>query len=341
MSRLPIPGSDTDTWGNVLNDYLSQSINPDGSLKATAVSASGAEQTANKGQANGYAALNTTAIVPSVQLGTGAANSSTFLRGDGTWVAPTSSTPDATTTNRGIVQLAGDIGGTATSVTVTGTHLSSALPIDQGGTGQTTTSAAFDELSPSTTLGDLTYRGSSSNTRLPGNTSTTKQYLGQTGTGITSAAPTWSTIVESDVTNLTADLAAKEVTANKGQANGYASLNASIRVPASQLGQSPISLTDGTSISTDASLSNQFRVTLGGNRTLANPTNAFDGQLITWSIKQDATGSRTIALDTKFRFGTDITSITLSTTANKTDKLGVQYNAADDKFDVIAFVRGF
>lgn len=148
-------------------------------------------------------------------------------------------------------------------------------------------------------------------------------------------------ISESDVTNLTTDLAATEKAANKGAVSGYASLNASTRVPAAQLGQTPIALTDGTAIATDASLSNQFRVTLGGNRTLSNPTNAFDGQLITWSIKQDVTGSRTITLDTKFRFGTDITSITLTTTPSKTDKIGVQYNSADDKFDVIAFVRGF
>lgn len=41
------------------------------------------------------------------------------------------------------------------------------------------------------------------------------------------AAPTWSAIAESDVTNLVSDLAAKEATANKGAVNGYAGLNAS------------------------------------------------------------------------------------------------------------------
>lgn len=105
--------------------------------------------------------------------------------------------------------------------------------------------------------------------------------------------------------------------------------------------KSPVNLVDGATIATDASSGNLFRVTLGGNRTLSNPTNATDGQLITWSLKQDATGGRTIALDTKFRFGTDITSVTLSTSASKTDHLGVRYNGVDDRFDVIAFVRGF
>lgn len=58
--------------------------------------------------------------------------------------------------------------GTMTNVTglplttgVTGT-----LPLGNGGTGQTTASAAFDALSPNTTKGDLTVRGASSNVRL-------------------------------------------------------------------------------------------------------------------------------------------------------------------------------
>ena len=38
MSRLPTPGSDSGTWGNVLNDYLSQSLSTDGTLKDGIVS---------------------------------------------------------------------------------------------------------------------------------------------------------------------------------------------------------------------------------------------------------------------------------------------------------------
>lgn len=121
----------------------------------------------------------------------------------------------------------------------------------------------------------------------------------------------------------------------------YAGLNGAGRVIPAQLGQFPVVLTDATSITTDASLSNQFRVTLAGSRTLANPTNPFDGQLIMWSIKQDATGSRILTLGSKFRFGTDITAVVLSTVGGKTDKLGAQYDASADKWDVVSFVRGF
>jgi hypothetical protein len=100
-------------------------------------------------------------------------------------------------------------------------------------------------------------------------------------------------------------------------------------------------LTDAATVATDASLGNTFRVTLGGNRTLGNPTNAADGQVLSWEIIQDGTGSRTLALDTKFAFGTDITSITLTTTASKRDFLTAIYNSGTDKFYVRAFVKGY
>ena len=103
----------------------------------------------------------------------------------------------------------------------------------------------------------------------------------------------------------------------------------------------PVALTDAATIATNAALANAFRVTLGGNRTLGNPTNAYDGQVLTWEIIQDGTGSRTLALDTKFALGTDITSVTLTTTASKRDFLTAVYNASADKFYVRAFVKGY
>lgn len=100
-------------------------------------------------------------------------------------------------------------------------------------------------------------------------------------------------------------------------------------------------LTDGATIATDASTGSHFRVTLGGNRTLGNPTGAIDGQFISWELIQDGTGTRTISLDTKFAVGTDITGVTLTTTASKRDFLRVVYNSGEDKFYVIAFVKGY
>lgn len=101
-----------------------------------------------------------------------------------------------------------------------------------------------------------------------------------------------------------------------------------------------VALTDAATIATDASLGTVYTVTLGGNRTLGNPTNATNGQLLIWKIKQDGTGNRTLALDTKFRFNTTITSFTATTTINKTDIIQAIYDSTDDKFDVVGVVKG-
>lgn len=68
MTRLPQPGADANTWGDILNQFLEQSHNDDGTLKTSSVSASGAEMAANKGKANGYASLDATGKVLSSQL---------------------------------------------------------------------------------------------------------------------------------------------------------------------------------------------------------------------------------------------------------------------------------
>jgi hypothetical protein len=102
-----------------------------------------------------------------------------------------------------------------------------------------------------------------------------------------------------------------------------------------------VALTDAASIAVDATLGNHFRVTLAGNRTLANPTGATDGQRMVFEIIQDGTGSRTLAFGNKFVFGTTIASITLTTTASKRDMIAVVYNSSADKFYVVGFAAGF
>lgn len=46
MSRLPLPGQDNGTWGDILNDFLLRSHSSDGSLKSTAISEAGFATTA-------------------------------------------------------------------------------------------------------------------------------------------------------------------------------------------------------------------------------------------------------------------------------------------------------
>lgn len=134
-----------------------------------------------------------------------------------------------------------------------------------------------------------------------------------------------------------------EQAANKGVANGYAPLGSNSKVPAANLPLTiaPVALTDAATIATDASLGNHFRVTLGGNRTLGNPTNPTDGQKVLWEIIQDATGSRSLTLGTAFAFGTEIPSLALSSAANKRTFIGAVYSQTATKWYVIANVSGY
>jgi hypothetical protein len=56
-----------------------------------------------------------------------------------------------------------------------------------------------------------------------------------------------------------------------------------------------VTLTDATTVALDLSLGNQYALVLGGSRTLGAPTNTVTGQQGTISVRQDATGSRTLA----------------------------------------------
>ena len=81
--------------------------------------------------------------------------------------------------------------------------LNTALAITSGGTGQSTANAGFNSLSPMTTLGDIIFGGASGvGTRLAGNSTTTKNFLIQTGNGSTSTAPAWGAIAAGDVPTL-------------------------------------------------------------------------------------------------------------------------------------------
>jgi hypothetical protein len=79
-------------------------------------------------------------------------------------------------------------------------------------------------------------------------------------------------------------------------------------------------LTDGATITPDFSLANNYSVTLGGNRTLANPTNLTAGQSGAIVITQDGTGSRTLAYGSYWKFPGG-TAPTLTTTASAVDVL--------------------
>ena len=79
-------------------------------------------------------------------------------------------------------------------------------------------------------------------------------------------------------------------------------------------------LTDGATITIDMADSNNFSVTLGGNRTFANPSNDTAGQSGSIFITQDGTGSRTASWGTDWEFAGG-TAPTLTTTTAASDRI--------------------
>lgn len=337
MSRLPIPGQDEGTWGDVLNDYLSQSIDPDGTLKPSAVSSAAPVSSVNtKTGAVTLAASDVGALPTSTGLAgladtaaASGASDSQVLAYNGTshqWVPATvssSTVPDATTSSKGIVELAGDLAGTATapviaSAAVTGAKIAATTITN----ANISTSAAIAK----SKLASL---------------------------AIVDADV--STISESKITNLTTDLAATEKTANKGTASGYAPLNGSSQVPIANLPTGSTSSTvaigndarfagsaagtAGASLSaTDATTTNSRTPTgtAGGDLTgtYPNPTLAAAGPGATGPIGS-ATATPVVTIDAKGRV-TALTSTTIaipeSAVTNLTSDLSAKAPTASPTF---------
>ena len=98
-------------------------------------------------------------------------------------------------------------------------------------------------------------------------------------------------------------------------------------ITSAKLNYSESTLTDQATITWDASTQDVCKVTLGGNRTLAAPTNNTTGQFISILVIQDGTGSRTLTWNAVFEFKDD-TAPTLTTTASKGDVFVFRYNGS-------------
>ena len=134
MTRLPTPGGDAGQWGQLLNDFLDVEHNADGTLKVRtdgtfyskptggipSSDLSSAVQTtlSNVGNATKIQGTNVDGSTPSD------GEALVYSLTAGPWVPNTitsgGAVPDATTSSKGIVQLAGDLAVTASSPTVPG-----------------------------------------------------------------------------------------------------------------------------------------------------------------------------------------------------------------------------
>jgi hypothetical protein len=152
--RLPLPGQDDGTWGDILNGFLEVSHNSDGTLSTAAV-------------ANALPSP-----IATTNLGTGTASSSNFLRGDGTWAVPSASA--------GATGASGPSGATG----ATGTQGT------QGYTGASGTNGATGAVGPQGSTGASGASGATGPTGTSGASGTQglQGYTGASGTGGTIGA---------------------------------------------------------------------------------------------------------------------------------------------------------
>jgi hypothetical protein len=102
-----------------------------------------------------------------------------------------------------------------------------------------------------------------------------------------------------------------------------------------------VNLADAATIAVDASLGNDFRVTIARNRTMSTPANPANGQQIIFQVTQGSGGSFTLSWASGYEFSANLPQPSLSTTAGQTDLLGFIYNAAKGNWLLAAFVNGF
>ncbi len=124
-----------------------------------------------------------------------------------------------------------------------------------------------------------------------------------------------------DVSIADARYVRSSVTANTTVRGDFVVEAGSLKVGTSARAYNPITtLTDAASIAVDFALGNNFLVTIGGNRTLAAPTNAVAGQTGQIYVIQDGTGSRTLSYNSAYQFVSGAAP-TLSTGASDVDIL--------------------
>src|SRR5215469_13436336 len=115
----------------------------------------------------------------------------------------------------------------------------------------------------------------------------------------------------------------------------------SVTVEQATLAPAVVYLTDADTIAVDASLGNDFRVTLGGNRTIETPANSANGQQIIFQVTQGSGGPFAVTWGTGYEFSSALPQPKLSAGPGQTDLLGFIYSAAKGTWLFVAYVNGF
>jgi len=139
-----------------------------------------------------------------------------------------------------------------------------------------------------------------------------------------------STVTVSGASNFKSTVTVEGAQVNKSTTRFEGAVSLASGAPVHQ----PITaITDATSIVMNMATNNQFTITLGGNRTLAAPTNLTAGQTGHIYLIQDGTGSRTLSYNSVFQFAGGSDPV-LTTGANAVDLLVFSVRATD-KVDAV------
>lgn len=211
-------------------------------------------------------------------------------------VALTENQGSADQSRSAILEIAGTVGGTHTSIFVY-------LPA-----GAAKTYAIKNAVSANTTASDaviLRVAGQTQNVTIP---TGGVGYFFTNGTSVDSLnAAGFSAITTTQADAKYVALAGSQtVTGAKTFTSavtmtGNAAFTGSVQV-STAVNVNTVTLTDAASIVPSFDAGNTFVVTLGGNRTLAAPTSANIGQTGSIRIIQDATGSRTLSYNSAYQF---------------------------------------
>jgi len=229
-----------------------------------------------------------------------AASTTQFIYNDGTNVTAVSSTVDptmggdlsGTASNAQIV--AGAVGATelatdaVTTVKITDANVTAA----KLATDSVTTVKILDANVTTAKMADDSVNASKLNVTGDGTS-------GQALTSDADGSMTWVTVQAYDADTAKTDVVQTFTTAQRGAITA---------------------LVDDVTITPDMDDTNNFSVTLGGNRTLANPTNITVGQVGSIFVSQDGTGSRTLAYGSYWDF-IAATAPVLTTTASAVDRI--------------------
>ena len=100
-------------------------------------------------------------------------------------------------------------------------------------------------------------------------------------------------------------------------------------------GSGIVILTDAATVAWDMTLSNTYQLTLGGNRTMAAPSNIKPGYTYTLFLYQDGTGNRTATWNAVFKWGNSGAAPTLTPTAGAVDALDFIADASGNLHGVL------